>query len=885
MNDYNQNIKNAILYKKENNNLEQINNSLIEHIKIIELENKNLKEALSDLNSASKEKDSILERSQKIIKELQLKYNEGLEQYKILENNNKKLEENNKSIKNAVIEDNKNKNLIAKLDKVNNSLKKENEELNNNYKDLKHKLESKTKEISNYHSENKILLDEIKDLKMTIKNMNSTLESKELVINEEKQSHENTVQLLNKKEEEVKILIKLSQDLNNENKLNIDEVTKQSTNAVNLLYNNFNNNLNSLLSSIGNNNNNSNINNKAKNNNCYFTYDKLLELYSPSLFIPKNEISKLIKDNNISVILGEAITKDFKIPDIFINNNKSNSVVLMPLEIFYNYNLKIELLKTEMLSGYLREMKIVEFIENNFNKNIVEKILNKKVSLNPCFNKINNHLKNKKCEDFMDFFIIISDMYSDASNYIDNLESTNNKLNKEILALKNANNSFKDKNLIYEEQISSLKENIRSINNIYNNKITNLNNLCKDLIKTQKLREDKINSYNTLLLENKENELNKKINNLSEELDLKISELEIIKNENQKIKSYTDKSRINMSLSRTKILDKSKKDNEYNSQESSKEYKNASYLEIELEKTKNEYNLAHDKIDVLNAKLQDNEAEIKDLNNQIINGKKELDKQISHNNYLNIEINNLKNDLAVVNEKVVISSNRINTKLNQSTILNKSIEKSRYISHLEGKGNNNTSINILGKDHFNQENTFDENRSVYGNLSKVKSGKEMNISTISYKSNLSPKKGILSKKNNFIHNNKFSSLEIKKYSFHILSSDRYNYSNSFGNQNINESFNKDNYINKKKEICDLRNQITRLKNENVNLIKEINDLDEKFYNNDNSNNKKLKCLALTKLENINYIKTKKDNLILGKLNIYLTYIKIYSNMTIIVYKR
>ena len=79
------------------------------------------------------------------------------------------------------------------------------------------------------------------------------------------------------------------------------------------------------------------------------------------------------------MILGEAIAKDFLIPEIFVNPKLSTTnIVSMPLEIFQSLNFKIDLLKSEMMAGYLREMNVVDFIEEKFNKRIIS-ILDKDI--------------------------------------------------------------------------------------------------------------------------------------------------------------------------------------------------------------------------------------------------------------------------------------------------------------------------------------------------------------------------------------------------------------------------------------------------------------------------------------------------------------------------
>lgn len=884
-------------YKSEKEKLESYNKQLLLHIKNVEEENKNLRDALKDLRELEREKDFKLEESIKLIISQKAKNDNYAKE---LENYEKKInlcQQEIKDLRKNTKEDVKQKEFLENVDKVNSSLKSERDKMKKELSDLKAKFDEIKATNQDLNEESKLLKKEIEELK----EKNTKHENDKIEMNERESKSKSVVNKLNndliKKDEEVKTLIKMAQELNNESKINIDEVTKQSKDIVNMFYNNFTN---------------------KNSQNSTMSFDKLLDVYKDCQILSKPEIQKSIKENKISFVLEQAILKDFVLPEIFVNErSQSTCAVSIPLEIFYNLTLKTDLLKVEMMAGYLREMNIVEFIEEKFNKKIVN-ILDKNVFVNNkntnsfketkkgflsdqvimnntaylggqnkgSFNLTNNNNNNQfntaqgfkfkslnenmnmtnfsnvnpnqtqysnyqsqnQFVGYLDFFQNLANAFTEAQEKIEVLENNIMLLNHENSLLKSTNREYQEKNVFYEESIMSLKEHLKSTQNIFETKLSNTMKLVQQMSLSSKEKELKIKEHLEKIYNDKISALNKEIRDLNDQIILKTTLVSITQKESEKYKILAEKN----SLS-NKGNDKNKRVNKNNSDfyiHLEQQEKDASILEVELEKLKSEMKINIEKLNLCNVKLQDSESEIERLTKYSNLLKHELDKNMAEKSNLLLELENAKLNLNIAEEKIILT--------NQPKIINKDRLNQTGISSanvLDNKSNNNNSN--LNFNNQNKELESDTKRNLKDIKDDDKSVKVLDFKEIK-EENSRDKSSHHSKKLNEVNdkqafkstktvlkktdiiNNTFNANTKKptmnyysKEDSSINSSSPMNQNMYFNNNSnmLNESFNKDSYIKKKQENSELKNQIDRLKDQLREIIHEKNQLEEHVNSN------------------------------------------------------
>lgn len=883
-------------YKVEKEKLESYNKQLLLHIKNVEDENKNLRDALKDLRELEREKDLKLEESIKLIMSQKSKNDNYAKE---IENYDKKInlcQQEIKELRKNTKEDIKQKEFLENVDKVNSSLKSERDKMKKELTELKAKFEEIKSSNQDLVEESKMLKKEIDELK----EKNNKLENEKMDLNDKDIKAKNIVNKLNsdliKKDEEVKTLIKMAQELNNESKINIDEVTKQSKDIVNMFYNNFTN--------------------KNSQNNT-MSFDKLLDVYKDCQILSKPEIQKSIKENKISFVLEQAILKDFVVPEIFVNERtQSTCVVNIPLEIFYNMTLKTDLLKVEMMAGYLREMNIVEFIEDKFNKKIVN-ILDKNITSsnrinqnsfkenkkgflsdqammnntaylgqnknsfnltnNPGNTQFNNNtaqgFKLKTLNDnlgmtsqnhninytqnqsyynqnqfmgYLDFFQNLAIAFSDSQEKIEVLENNIMLLNHENSLLKATNREYQEKNVFYEESIMSLKDLLKSTQNIFETKLNNTLKLVQQMSISSKEKEFKIKESMEKHYNEKIAILNKEIRDLNDQIILKTTLVSITQKESEKYKILAEKNSIS-----NKGNDKNKKVNKNNSDfyiHLEQQEKDANILEVELDKLKSEMKINIEKLNLCNVKLQDSESEIERLTKYSNLLKNELDKTLAEKSNIILELENARLNLNIAEEKLILTS--------QPKIFNKDRLNQTGISSnvLDNKSNNNNS-NLNTNNHNVKEIDTDTKRNIrdlkeedkFIKFNENKEIKEENSEKFSNQSSIKQpevkekdqfksSKSVI-KKNEFT-NNTFN-VGNKKPTANYFSKEDSSFNSSspktnqiyFNNSNIlNESFNKDSYIKKKQENTELKNQIERLKEQLREIIHEKNQLEENVGN-------------------------------------------------------
>ena len=497
------------------NNINNINNkyiqtvthndtSLVKNIELLDNDNIKLREALSELNLELKEKEEGLKESQKILKKINDEYSQLVKEYKNLEEKKILYEEENE--KNKKLIENLKKELIEKekIRKQNEIMKEEiikNKETTNNLKCNYSNITNNYNKIEKENKDKEIIINDLKNEGNKIINM---IKERDLLIEEYSKKIKELNEIIKQKDDKLKLMLNVTKEINNENKINVKELTKQAVKTIKVFYNTMNNNKNKD-NNIGQTNFIEIKNNKERN-------------------INKNNISDIIFGNNISkdekkikcsFLLNEAIENVLYIPEIGINYiNK---------EFLVDNNFKTILLKTELFSSIIREIEFYNFFNDKFIKlNDIIKELN--LEKKERKKKFGEYLKN------INFKIIFDKINKNIIKYKKENDNLKLKLKELVLYINKLKNDF-------GEKIRKIKEKMKNIYEKYNIYINNL--------------EEKIKEYeNENNKDNKENKLNEK----KEEISKLYKEIDKIKNINDNMNEEIKE--------KEEIINKLKKENE-----------------------------------------------------------------------------------------------------------------------------------------------------------------------------------------------------------------------------------------------------------------------------------------------------------------------------------
>ena len=411
--EYDQNSQNNnIIQENHLNNNQQINLDLMKRIELLDTENAQLKEAYTELQDDLKEKDQSIEESHKIISKLKDEYSKLIKEYQNLEQINKELMQESKYSKNA----------LGNMTKINNSLnklQKQNGELNNelirqkneNY-DLKNKIQSLMG--NNYKTEeeakNNTLI--INDLNGRLNNLVNMIKDREKIISEQSKKINELNGIIDKKDEEIKILVNFSKQINKENKQNVKEITNQAIKTIKMLNHNRNNSYDAL-------NNNNNI----QNNSQFILKDDKSAFTD---FIP------MLKKNKTSFALKDAINSLLYIPDHLDDKTISKEFLL-------DMNFKTELLKSELFASLIRESKVINFL-----KDILKNL------------SLNDEKMDKNNENINNVFDVISRL----KNVLNNIKNENKNLRKVNALLKD---NLNKNDLLNQKIKDDVKQNMKKI--------------------------------------------------------------------------------------------------------------------------------------------------------------------------------------------------------------------------------------------------------------------------------------------------------------------------------------------------------------------------------------------------------------------------------------
>ena len=211
--------------------------SLLKNIQFLDSDNVKLREALKEINIELQEKEEALNDSQKLIKKINNEYTQLLNQYKSIEEEKNKLKKENENLH----KENNNLNIILKKEEKKD---KENEKIKSELIKTKETLNILKGNYSNISFDfNKIEKDRkykeiiIKDLKIEGNKIVNMLQDRELLIQEYNKKISELNDTIKQKDEQLKLMLNFSKELNNENKTNIKELTKQAVKTIKVFYN------------------------------------------------------------------------------------------------------------------------------------------------------------------------------------------------------------------------------------------------------------------------------------------------------------------------------------------------------------------------------------------------------------------------------------------------------------------------------------------------------------------------------------------------------------------------------------------------------------------------------------------------------------------------
>ena len=438
----NQSAQNSQFIRQAKMSTGAVNNELLKNIEILDSENTQLKAALSELQEDLKDKENSIEESHKIITKLKDEYSKLIKEYQNLEQLNNDLISENELNKKSSEGYKKANDMISKLQKQTNDLINENNLLKKENNAMKNKL------ISNNNTTNKKeqdLKDKeliITDLKEKADNWVLMIKDRENLINEQSKKIKELNEIILRKDDQLKLMVNFSKEINKENKSNVAELTKQAVKTIKVFYNTLNNNTK--------NNIDSGYRVEFKNSATTF------ENFEPTL-----------KNKKTCFLLEDATQGMMYIPTDLKSISK---------EFLMDMNFKTELIKSELYSSLIRETQFVKFLEEIFSK------LNIKDS---------ESIKN------------ISKKVIELINNFDNILKENNKLKTENrLLMQNQKNSdlflkkFKDN---VSNNMNKLKEKYTYLTNNIDNKVQNIKN--NNIIVKEKARKDgeKLKSENLIL--------------------------------------------------------------------------------------------------------------------------------------------------------------------------------------------------------------------------------------------------------------------------------------------------------------------------------------------------------------------------------------------------
>ena len=795
----NQSAQNSQFIRQAKLNSGAVNNELLKNIEILDSENTQLKAALGELQEDLRDKENSIEESHKIITKLKDEYSKLIKEYQNLEQINNDLISENELNKKSAEGFKRANETISKLQKQTNDLINENNALKKENNAMKNKL------ISNNSSSNKKeqdLKDKeliITDLKEKADNWVLMIKDRENLINEQSKKIKELNEIILRKDDQLKLMVNFSKEINKENKSNVAELTKQAVKTIKVFYNTLNNS--------GKNNIDSGYRVEFKNTATTF------ENFEPTL-----------KNKKTCFLLEDATQGMMYIP----NDLKSISK-----EFLMDMNFKTELIKSELYSSLIRETQFVKFLDEIFSKlNIkdtenIKNISKKVIELTSNFGNIikeNNKLKsenrillqNKKNSDlFLKKFKEnvsnnmnkLKEKYSYLTNNIDN--KVQNIKNNNIIVKEKARKDgekLKAENLVLKQDNQKLREDIDELRRLFetqkdNDKIYKSLEKNEPLYKSNNFEEtNKRMPWNTMIQNIPEISFNyihsNNTINRFPRTDLDMNLINTINKDN-------DKNDIDIGRYKERKTQKYNRNNDNdNNQNYNKKYhkkkKEINNLKNEIDRVKDEINNIMINSDNPNFNISDNYLSIPEKEN-------------------NTDLNNNINDIKM--KTYTIQNSDINNHSNYSGLNKKVSDLQKMLSIEKNKNSKLEKENISLKQYIN--NLIDD-------IEKMKMNKKRNI----INNNVFTPKFFIKMFYN-INPKVFSSSELKKYYkiyntqdietiFEIFSKTcqclkRQIYETNFEVETANTDM-EDNYMNMKNVVID---SSYRLVNERIMKLKKL----------------------------------------------------------------
>ena len=491
---------NATPKNRDFNNIYNKNSgqSLLKNVQYLDEENSRLKELLSEMKNELRQKEEALNDSQKIILKLKDEYSQIMKEYKKLETEKNKIFEKKESNQKILNNISKTQNEYERVLKLNDQLKQELIRTKENLNYYKSNFSSATNDLNKLEKHNKTKEMIINDLKIEGDKCVNMLQDRDLLIESYSKKINELNSIISQKNDQLKLMVNFSKEINNENKSNVKEITKQAVKTIKVFYNTLNNKDNKNQVNFIEIKNNNNLAKDANND------------INNDLMILSNLFDNKLNSQKSSTLLQDSLKDLLYIPEEganFINK-----------EFLIDNNFKTSLIKTELYSSLIRENNLYNFLKNIFGKLDTASAFNTGI-----------HEKVMKMNDFKFQFFQMKLMFE---NYYKENSVLKNKLKELKLYIEKLKNDMDKKNKKYKEKINELMNLIElNENNLTNekNKDSVKNNIgkLKNEISNLNSQMDKINNEKYNLTE-KNKEKDDLINNLKKEiekLNLKINSL------------------------------------------------------------------------------------------------------------------------------------------------------------------------------------------------------------------------------------------------------------------------------------------------------------------------------------------------------------------------
>ena len=385
-----------------------------------------------------------LSESQKIISKLQSEYSKAMNTLLEVQTKNEELEQYKQTTSKQLQHLYKTQTDLDKTKRSYENVLKENMRLSGElirYKKTanqsKNESTKKEKDIMN----KEMLLNDLKERSNMFLNM---IKDRDDVITQLNNKIKEMTNEIEQKNEQLKVMISFSKDLNKENKVNINEFTKQAIKTIKMFYHTMNNNNNNNITNI-NIQNTININTVDSNNHLQLT--------------TFSDFENVFKNKQTALTLSDALNSNIYLP-YNINPELSPSYVSITPSFLLDMNLKSELVKQELYTSLIRESHFISF-------------------LNELLNKI-NMAHNANLHKLVKHVSTLQNEYTSLRKQNETLRKQNATLSNKL----NEVNLYASKlRLDMKTLLPNMKRKCNEIEDIYNNKLKQLYNDIKGYVK------------------------------------------------------------------------------------------------------------------------------------------------------------------------------------------------------------------------------------------------------------------------------------------------------------------------------------------------------------------------------------------------------------------